>query len=94
MILLSVVWSDSYSGLNPILIESISRTLLPHCGIVLVLAGGALLFVKMGLKTYHFWRPPPLPFILRLVQLYLLFVAAGLLGRFYQRYKKRLKWDV
>jgi DNA-directed RNA polymerase subunit RPC12/RpoP len=94
MILLAVVWFDSYSGLNPLLIVgSMLRTLVPYSAIVLLLAGGALLFVKMGLKTYGFRRPPPLPFVLRLVQLYLMFVAAGLLGRFYQRYKERLRWD-
>ena len=95
MILLAVVWFDSYSGLNPILIVgSMSRTFVPYSALVLLLGGGALLFVKMGLKTYGFWRPPPLPFVLRLVQLYLMFVAAGLLGRFYRRYKERLNWDV
>ena len=95
MILLAVVWSDSYSGLNPILIVgSLFRTFLPYSVLVLLLGGGALLFAQMGLKTYGFWRPPPLPFVLRLVQLYLLFVAAGLLGRFYQRYKERLNWDL
>jgi hypothetical protein len=95
MVLLAVVWFDSYSGLNPVLIVgSMLRTFLPYCAIVLFLGGEALLFVTMGLKTYGFYRPPPLLFVLRLVQLYLMFVAAGLLGRFYQRYKERLNWDV
>jgi hypothetical protein len=95
MTLLAVLWFDSYSGLNPFLIVgSMSRTLLSYSVLVLFLAGAAVLFVKMGLKTYGFWRPPPLPFVLRLVQLYLLFVAAGLLGGFYQRHKGRLNWDL
>ncbi len=95
MILLAVVWFDSHSGLNPrLIVGSMSRTFVPYSVLVLLLAGAALLFVKLGLKTYGFYRPLPLPFVLRLVQLYLLFVAAGLLGRFYQRYKERLNWDV
>lgn len=94
MTLLAVVWFDSYAGLNPVLIAgSIFRTFVPYSALVLLLGGEALLFVKMGLGTNGFRRLPPLPFVLRLVQLYLLFVAAGLLGRFYQRYKERLSWN-
>jgi len=94
MVLLSVVWFDSYSGLDPVIIMgSIARTFVPYTVIVLLLAAGALLFVKMGLSTYGFYRPPPLALVFRLVQLYLLFVAAGLVGRFYWRYRRRLNWE-
>ncbi len=95
MSLLAVVWFDSYSGLDPrLIVGSMFRTFVPYSVLGLFLGGEALLFVKMGLNTYGFYRPPPLPFVLRLVQLYLVFIAAGLLGRFYQRYKERLNWDV
>ncbi len=49
-----------------------------------------MLFVKMGLNINGFRRLPPLLFVLRLVQLYLMFAAAALLGGFYHKYKKRL----
>jgi hypothetical protein len=94
MTLLAVVWFDSYSGLNPALIVgSMLRTLGPYSVLVLLLAGEALLFVKIGLHIYVFQRPPPLPSVLQLVQMYLLFVASGSLGRFYQRHKERLSWN-
>jgi len=94
MVLLAVVWFDSYSGLNPVLIVgSMLRTFVPYVGIVLLLGAAALLFVQMGLGLNGFRRLPPLLFMLRLVQLYLLFVAAGLLGGFYRRYQRRLNWD-
>jgi hypothetical protein len=32
------------------------------------------------------------PFLLRLVQLYMIFVTIALQGRFYQRYKAKLDW--
>lgn len=93
MVLLAVVLFDSFSALNPILIGgSILRTFVPYCGMVLLFCGGALLFVKFGLRLYGFWRPPTVPFLLRLVQLYMIFVAIALLGSFYQRHKDRLDW--
>jgi len=95
MILLAVVLFDSLNALNPILIGgSILRTLIPYCGMVLLVCGVAVVFVRMGLKTYGFWRPPMVPFLLRLVQLYLIFVAIALLGGFYQRHETRLDWEV
>jgi DNA-directed RNA polymerase subunit RPC12/RpoP len=95
MVLLAVVLFDSYNAFNPILIiGSIFRTFLPYCGMVLLFYGGALLFVKINARLYPFQLLPALPFILRAVQLYLMFVAVGLLGRFYWRYQKKLHWEV
>ncbi|MEN6575899.1 MAG: hypothetical protein ABFD90_06100 [Phycisphaerales bacterium] len=95
MILLAVVLFDSLNALNPILIGgSILRTFVPYCGMVLLVCGVAVLFTKMGLKTYGFWRPPMVPFLLRLVQFYLIFVAIALLGDFFRRHETRLDWEV
>ncbi|UCF44336.1 MAG: hypothetical protein JSV99_05320 [Planctomycetota bacterium] len=95
MILLAVVLFDSYSALNPILIiGSIFRTFLPYCGMVLLFYGGAWLFMKIDSRLYGLRLLPAVPFILRVVQLYLVFVAVGFLGRFYQRYKDKLDWEV
>ena len=93
MVLLAVVWHDSFYALNPILIgRSILRTLLPYCGMVLLFCAGALLFAGIGLRPYVMRRAPTPVFLLRLVQLYMIFVAVGVLGRFYQRHQDRLDW--
>jgi len=61
---------------------------------VLLFYGGALLFMKIGLRLYSFRLSPALPFISRALQLYLMFVAVGLLGRFYWKYREKLNWEV
>jgi len=95
MILLAAVVFDSYDALNPLLIVgSIFRTFLPYCGLVLLFTGGAVLLVKMNFHFYSFGTLPRGPFFIRAGQLYLLFVALGLLGRFYRRHKERLGWEV
>jgi DNA-directed RNA polymerase subunit RPC12/RpoP len=95
MALLGVVLFDSYSALNPILIVgSIFRTFFPYCGTVLFFCGAALLFIKMDARLYSFRLLPTVPFVLRAVQLYLMFVAAGFLGRFYWRHKDKLDWGL
>ena len=95
MVLLAVVLFDSYNALNPILIiGSIFRTFLPYCGMVLLFYGGALLFMKIDSRLYSFRLLPAVPFISRALQLYLMFVAVGLLGRFYCKYREKLNWEV
>jgi DNA-directed RNA polymerase subunit RPC12/RpoP len=95
MVLLAVVLFDSFNALNPILIiGSIFRTFLPYCGMVLLFYGGALLFMKIDSPLYQFQLLPAVSFIYRALQLYLMFVAVGLLGSFYWRYKEKLNWDV
>jgi len=95
IVLLAVVLFDSFSALNLILIVgSILRTLVSYCGMVLLFVCGALLFVKIDFRLYGFRRLPTVPFLLRLVQLYMIFVAIALLGGFYQRHKDRLDWEV
>ena len=95
MALLAVVYYDSFYGLNPILIlKPIFRTFLPYCGMVLLFCGGALLLIKINPHSDPFHLLPAVPLICRALQLYLMFVAAGLLGSFYWRYKDKLDWDV
>jgi len=94
MSLLAAVWFDSLAGLNPILVlQSIGRTFLPYCATVLVLFGAAWSFVALGFRVYSFWLAPARVLPIRVVQLYLVFVAAALLGGFYHRYKARLDWE-
>jgi hypothetical protein len=95
MVLLAVVLFDSFGALNPILIiGSIFRTLLPYCGMVLFFFAGALLFMKIDSPVNRFWLLPAVPFLIKIVQLYMIIVAVGLLGRFYHQYEKRLGWEV
>jgi len=95
MVLLAVVLFDSFNALNPILIiGSIFRTLLPYCGMVLFFYAGALLFMKIDSPVNRFWLLPTVPFLIKVVQLYMIIVAVGLLGRFYRRFEKKLNWEV
>jgi hypothetical protein len=95
MVLLAVVLFDSYNAFNPILIiGSIFRTFLPYCCMVLLFYGGTLLFMKIDYHLCRLRLLPALPFIFRVVQFYLMFVAVGLLGRFYWHYQDKLRWDV
>jgi len=95
MVLLAVVLFDSFDGLNPIRIgRSIFRTFVPYCVLVLLLSGGALLSVTIGFPLNGFHPLPLLPFLLWLVQFYLVFVAIALLGGFYQRHESKLDWEV
>jgi len=95
MVLLAVVLFNSYNAMNPIfIIRSIFRTFFPYCGMVLLFNCGALLIMRIDFRLYSFRPLPAVPFFSRALQLYLVFVAVGLLGRFYWKYRKKLKWDV
>jgi len=88
MALLAVVMFDSAVGLNPrLLIRSISSTFFPYCGLVLVFVAAVLL---IGVLEQRVQEPEYLAFILRCASIYLVFVAAHLLGRFYWRNKDKL----
>ena len=95
MVLLAVVLFDSFTALNPILIiGSISRTLPSYCGMVLFFYAGALLFMEIDSPVNRFWLLPMVPFLIKGVQLYMIIVAVGLLGRFYHQNEKKLDWEV
>ena len=92
MALLAVVVFDSVSGLNPrLLYNSISNTLRQYCGLVLLFVAAVLLIGVLGQKVAE---SEHLAFLLRCVSIYLAFVGAHLLGRFYWRYQEKLNWEV
>ena len=89
--LLAVLMFDSTSGLNPILlIGSIFRTFFPYFGLVLLFGAAALILRGVpdtgGLLA--------LAVVFHCARVYLAFVAAHLLGRFYWRYQEKLNWEV
>ena len=92
MALLAIVVFDSVSALNPrLLFRSISNTFFPYTGLVLLFVAAVLLIGVLGQRVQG---PGYLAFILRCAGIYLAFVAAHLLGRFYWRYQERLNWEV
>jgi len=90
--ILAVIMFDSFSGLNPLLlIGSIFSTFFQYCGLILLFGIVGFLFVKIisAVPSLGF-----LKYIHVTVTIYLLMVAAHLLGRFYFRYKEKLYWEV
>ena len=89
---LSVVLHDSVSGLDPrVLFRSIRNTVLPYLGLVLLfvfivwLTG--TIFIVVTFTIF-------LGFVLRFVMFYAAFIFAHLTGRFYWRYREKLKWNL
>jgi len=92
MALLAIVVFDSVSAFNPrLLFRSISNTFFPYTGLVLLFVAAVSLISMLGQRVQG---PEYLAFILRCVSIYLAFVAAHLLGRFYWRYQEKLNWEV
>jgi len=98
--LLACVMFDSIGGLNPILlIVSIFSTFFQYCGLVLLISGIVLGFraiptiqtddAQSNTVTMIF-----LESVFYLILLYITFVVAHLLGRFYWRYQDKLNWEV
>lgn len=90
--LLAVVVFDSISGLNPVLLlGSIFSTFFQYCGLVILFYGlGILLFIITSVIQQS-WI---LAYISGIVFIYLLLVAAHLLGRFFWKYQEKLNWEV
>jgi DNA-directed RNA polymerase subunit RPC12/RpoP len=90
--LLSVVLHNSARGFNlRLIINSISKTLLPYCGLVLFLVMPAMLIwiLPLQLKGSLFSN-----FILHFAVVYIVMIDSHLLGRFYWRYQDKLNWDL
>ena len=90
--LLSVVLHNSARGFNlRLIINSISKTLLPYCGLVLFIIMPAMLIwiIPLHVKGSLFSN-----FILHFVVVYTVMIDSHLLGRFYWRYEDKLNWDV
>ncbi len=92
MALLRGVLFDTFDALNPIfIIGSIFKTFFAYCGLILSLC------IFGGLVALIFWtlrRLPILGFVSNTINLYLLFVAAHLVGRFYWWHKDKLDWGL
>jgi hypothetical protein len=89
--LLSVVLFNSVSGLDPrVLINSIRDIFWPYLGLVILFTIIILLvFVYMAAQVQPFWK-----MIFLLFMIYFAFILAHLAGRFYFKYKDKLKWKI
>jgi hypothetical protein len=88
MAILAVIVLDSPAGLNPrLLLSSISNTFLQYCGLVFLFVASIFL-LSVFEKVENISQL--MTFILCCVRVYLLFVAAHLLGRFYWRNRDKL----
>jgi DNA-directed RNA polymerase subunit RPC12/RpoP len=88
--LLAVIVFDSFSALNPILlIGSIFSTFFQYCGLVFLFFIAGLL-ARMVPET----QSAVLGFVFSCLSIYIMFVAAHLLGRFYWKYQEKLNWEV
>ncbi|MFA5240347.1 MAG: hypothetical protein WC476_11670 [Phycisphaerae bacterium] len=95
---LSVIMFDSLRGLNPILIlRSILKTFIPYCGLILLislLGLPAILMRKFVVTEVLSGQTGIHLNLIGAVNLYLMLVAAHLLGRFYWKYQDELDWEV
>lgn len=98
--LLACIMFDSVYGLNPlILIGSIFSTFFQYCGLVLLISGIILgLKVIQTIQTNNNQQEIFLMIIMgaifSAILLYVAFVVAHLIGRFYWRYEEKLNWEV
>jgi len=92
MALLAVVLFDQPSALDPrLLIRAVSSTFSQYSRLVLLLAAP---FLLVGMLPKSVWQAEPVATVLHCTSVYLAFVAAHLLGRFYWRYQDKLNWEV
>ena len=98
--LLACVMFDSIYGLNPLLlIASIFSTFFQYCGLVLLITGIVLGFRAIStIRTDDIQQETLtmilLESVLYLILLYITFVVAHLLGRFFWQYQEKLNWEV
>lgn len=98
--LLACIMFDSIYGLSPlILIGSIFSTFFQYCGLVLLITGIILGFKAIQtIQTNNDQQERFLMIIMGAVfsgiLLYIAFVVAHLIGRFYWRYEEKLNWEV
>ena len=99
--LLACVMFDSIRGLNPVLLfSSIFSTFIQYSGLVLlvaciILAAGTIIGIAEteGVRQFSI-AMLVLEGIFSLFILYIVFVVAHLLGRFYFKYRDKLNWEV
>jgi len=91
MFLLAAAMFDSVTALNPVLIiSSIISTFVSYCALALLFFGIGLL-VNYLIRSMFVWIPGLFAWG---AALYLMFIAAYILGRFFRRYESRLNWEV
>jgi hypothetical protein len=92
--ILAVVMFDSINGLNPILlICSIVSTFFQYCGLLFFIAALCVLRIQiLTLSIRQRWGTFA-KVVPNLVLIWLLFVAAHIIGRFYWRYQEKLNWE-
>jgi hypothetical protein len=94
--LLAMVIDDSVSALNPLfLLGAIVRTFFPYVGLVALL-GIAVVLRRLALSRLTGAAPlsPLLAAPVSFATLYVSFILAHILGRFYWRYRERLDWGI
>jgi hypothetical protein len=91
MFLLAAVMFDSITALNPFLIiSSIISTFVPYCAFALLFLGIGLLMNYL-VRFIFGWGPA---LFVWGADIYLMFIASYVLGRFFHRYESRLNWEV
>jgi len=89
---LSVILFDSVSGFNPrVLVRSIYNAFFPYVGLVLLYVFLAWLIWRMLLVGQDSILRI---LVMRFFMFYTAFIVAHLTGRFYWRYKEKLKWNL
>ena len=92
MALLAIVMRDPASGLNlPLLIRSIRETLSQYSRLVLAYVA---VIISISLIWAQVCQSPFLDMLLNAATIYLAFIAAHLLGRFYWLHQDKLDWGV
>ncbi len=92
MMLLAILMFDSASAMNPLLIlASVFSTFFQYCALVAVYFGASYCIVRVMalIRTSSV-----LSVLADIASLYLMMVAAHLLGRFYYKYQDKLNWEV
>ena len=99
--LLACIMFDSIRGLNPILLlGSIFHTFFQYCGLVLLVIAIVFIFTRLaemaGPEVTKQLPVARLIFggVLFFIGLYVAFVIAHIIGRFYRRYEDKLNWEV
>ena len=92
MALLAVVIFDSLSGLNPILLTgSIISTFLPYCAMVSLFTVTWFVIAEISASLFDSAFGLIIGYVFGI---YLLMVAAHVLGWFYHRYQEQLSWNM
>ena len=92
MALLALLIFDSARDFKPLLLfNSIYNTFFPYFGLFLLFVITVILIRHIPEQVH---TSPFLKLIIRSVIIYIALIGAHILGRFYWRYKEKLKWEV